>query len=177
MGGPINSLTNSAITVAQFLADVPELNTTSTTDPTKVQIPTSAIQYWLNIATALLNVERWGGSTSTTYYLGIEMFTAHNVILEALAQRDMDMAGIPGVATGMVAGKSAADVQINYNNAAVLELDASHYNFTVYGIRFIRLARMFGAGPIQVGIGCGPGPLNGPGWQGPWVFNIPNPEL
>jgi len=46
-------------------------------------------------------------------------------------------------------------------------LNAGHWNLTVYGTRFIRFAKMFGAGPIQIGIGYNPSPFGGPAWPGP----------
>jgi hypothetical protein len=166
-----------AVTISQFLSDIPELDTSNVTDPALVQIPKSAIQYWLNIALAMVNVDRWGGPTSVTYIMGVEMFTAHNVVLEALAQRDMDMAGIPGIAVGAVAGKSSGDVQISYDTASVLEMDGGHWNYSIFGKRFLHAARMFGAGGLQIGTpGCSPA-LNGPGWSGIWDFNFPNPNM
>ncbi len=163
----------ATITVAQFKIDFPEFDTGTVTDPNKVSISDSQINFWMTIAFAMIDpsAARWGGKDTTIYNLGIELFTAHNVILEVLAQRDMDVGGVPGVATGTIAGKSAGDVAISYNSAAPLELDGGHWNYTAYGQRFLRLARMMGAGPIQVGVGCGPG---AGAWPGPFPF--PTPE-
>ena len=119
----------------------------------------------------MLNAARWGRQLD----MAAELFAAHNVILEVLAQRDMDVGGVPGVATGMVAGKSSADVSIAYNNAAVIDPAAQHWNFTIYGIRLWKLIQMFGSGPVYVGAGCAP-PFSGPAWPGLWTFNFPNPS-
>ena len=164
------------VTVEQFLADIPALDTSGNQDPDKVDIDPASIQYWLTVAQAMVNADRWGGADTTVYNLGVEMFAAHHVVLEALAQRDMDMAGIPGVAAGIVAGKSAGDVAITYDTGSVLEVDAGHWNYTIYGKRFIQMARMMGAGPLQVGVGTPPANVGG-AYSGPWVFNVPNPEL
>lgn len=160
-----------SVDTAQFLKDFPAFNTVGQTDPDQVQISPASITFWLNVADKMLSQDRWGSMRD----LAQEMFAAHNVILEVLAQRDMDVGGVPGVATGMVAGKSSGDVQIAYNNAAVLEIGAGHWNYTIYGMRLYRMMMMFGAGPIQLGAGGGCSPLIG-AWQGPWVYNVPNPS-
>lgn len=161
-----------SVTTAQFLLDFPQFDTSTVTDPDLVQISPDSITFWLGVADKMLSPTRWGNMRD----LAQEMFAAHNVILEVLSTRDMDVGGVPGVATGMVAGKNAGDLSIAYNNQAVLEPTASHWNYTIYGQRLYRMMMVFGAGPIQVsggGIGCG-GFFGA--WQGPWVYNVPNPS-
>lgn len=168
--------TTVAPTVAQFIADYPEFDTTVQTDPNALQFNPSAIQYWLNFAQLVLNQGLWG----SMYYAAVEMFAAHNLALEAWTAQGGDQT-VPGIAKGMIAAGSSGDVSVTYNNQGVLALDAEHWNFTVYGIRMIRYIRMFGAGPRQIGIGCPP-----PGWfqfvpgcapfSGPPVYNVPNPS-
>lgn len=168
----------SAALAAQFLLDFPEFDTSEVTDPSAVQISPSSINYWANLALVMLNQSRWtadGDPAMTCYTMGLEMFIAHHVSLEALAQRDMQVGGIPGIATGVVAGKGAGDVSISYMPGATIEMDAGHWNYTVFGQRFIRVAKMIGSGPLQIGIGCG-GPgwgSGGGGWSGPpypWMY-------
>lgn len=161
------------VSVDQFLIDIPELDTSGVTAPGKVQISRSSIALWLNVAFKMLNAQRW--PDPDIYALGLEQFAAHHVVLEVLAQRDMDVGGVPGVATGMVVGKSSSDVSIAYAPQAVLELDAGHFNYTSFGLRFIHLARMMGAGPIQVNAGCGGGG-NAGAYAGPWTSLFPNPS-
>jgi len=139
-----------------LLADFPVFDTSKNTDLSQVSIDPAMILFWSTVAVKMLNKSRWtadGDPETTVYNLGLEMFVAHNVTLEVLAQRDMDMAGIPGVATGVVATKSAGDVAISYNTQATLDLDAGHWNYTIWGQRFIRMSRMMGAGPIHVNTG------------------------
>jgi len=161
-----------APTTAEFLLDFPEF-TGNLTDPNAVQFSPSALTYWLTVATYLLNQARWG----KMYYTACELFMAHNLALEAWAAQGSPGQVIPGIAKGSIAGKSAGDVSLTYNNAATLELDAGQWNYTTYGQRFIHLVRLFGAGPIQItGGGCY-SPYNTGAWAGPWCFNVPNPEL
>lgn len=162
-----------APTAAEFLADFPEFAPTA--QGTSI-FATSSIAYWLQVAVyTISNSTRWGN----LYYTAIELFVAHNIALEAWAAQGapQNQQLIPGIAKGPIAGKSAGDVSITYNNAAVMDPAAQHWNFTVYGIRLWKLIQMVGMGPIQVGPqGCA-GPNSGPAWEGPWCFNVPNPEL
>jgi hypothetical protein len=167
--------TTVAPTLAQFLADFPEFNTTVSVAPA-LQFSPAAIQYWLNFAQLVLNQGLWG----SMYYAAVELFAAHNLALEAWATLGGPQ-NVPGIAKGMIAAKSAGDVSVTYNNQGVLATDAEHWNFTIWGMRLIRYIRMMGAGPRQVGVGCAP-----PGWfqfvpsggcySGPPVFNYPNPS-
>jgi hypothetical protein len=167
--------TNVAPTLEQFLADFPEYDTTANTGG--LQFSPLAIQYWINFAVLVLNQGLWGN----LYYAAVEMFAAHNLSIEAWAAQGGPQ-NVPGIAKGMIAGKSAGDVSVTYNNAAVFAADAEHWNYTVWGQRLIRYIRMIGAGPRQIGIGYSP-----PGWfqfvpglspySGPPVFNYPNPSL
>lgn len=145
--------------LATFLSDLPEFDTSQETDESKPAIPASAITFWINLGTKMLNADRWGNIIDE----GVELFTAHNVALEMLAQRDMNAGGIPGIAKGIVSGKSAGDVNIQYDTNSTMDEKAGHWNYTTYGQRFIRLSNMVGAGPIQVH-GCGSmGPWSGSG--------------
>jgi hypothetical protein len=144
------------ITVQQFRADYPEFSSSS-------QYPNSAITYWLNLAYLLLNPSRWGSVLDT----GAELFVAHNVAIEARAQAEAANGGIPGGQVGPINSKSVDKVSISYDTSTGIQEGAGHWNLTVYGTRLIKLARMFGAGPIQVGIGYDP--YGGGAWAGPDV--------
>jgi hypothetical protein len=166
----------------EFLADFPEFDTTLVTDPAALQFSPSAITYWLTVAGYMLNQSRWGN----LYYTGIELFAAHNLSLEAWSSQGGPQT-VPGIAKGPIASTGAGDVSVAYNTAAVLELDAGHWAYTTYGQRMIHLIRLMGVGPLYVGggfgfggYGCGGGYGYGGGffqaWQGPWTFNVPNPN-
>jgi len=143
------------ITVAQFRADFPEFAST-------VDFPNSGAQFWLGIAYQLLNASRWGAQLD----LAVELFTAHNLAIEAKASRDAKGGGIPGQQAGPINSKSVSSVSVGYDSSAALESNAGHWNLTVYGTRLIRLIRMFGAGPIFVGVGSAPS-FSGSAWTGP----------
>jgi hypothetical protein len=170
-------ITTSAPTAAQFLIDFPVFNIAG--NPV---YSLASIQFWLNWGILLLNAPRFGVS----YYYCLELFVAHNLSLTAWSvQGGPDT--VPGIAKGPLAGTAAGNVSVSYNTAAVLELDAGHWNYTVWGQIFIRYVRMAGAGPIYVGAGgCGYGnnAVSSGGWfafvdacaawNGPPVYSFPN---
>ena len=49
------------------------------------------------------------------------------------------------------------DVSFSYDSASAAELNAGHWNSTIYGKRYIALVRMVGAGPVQIGGSGGTG--------------------
>jgi hypothetical protein len=166
--------TTVAPTLAQFLLDFPEFDTSTSSGP--LQFSPNAIQYFINLAVIVLNSSVWGNM----YYMAIELFAAHNIALEAWATQGGPQ-NVPGIAKGSIAGKSAGGVSVSYATMATAAADAEHWNFTVYGIRLIRYIRMVGAGPRQVGIGCSAAAWfsfvsSGGAYAGPPVFNVPNPS-
>lgn len=166
------------ITVASFRVDLPEFASTP-------DYPSSLIQYYIALSGLLLNQRRFGrpGTTVTNppaniYDMAQEMFVAHHVVLEARAQRAALNGAIPGEANGPVNSKSTGPISISYDAGATVDEKAGHWNTTIYGQRFWRFVQMFGAGPVQLGIGgryCGPVfngiPLDGPAWPGPIFLN------
>lgn len=149
----------SLITAIPFRSDFTEFANTTI-------FPDSTLNYWLNVAAMMLKPSRWGSMLS----VGLELFVAHNAVLEAFAVRGVAAGGLPGLSKGAVSAESVDKGALSYDTASTLELDGGNWNLTVYGSRFLRLARMMGAGPIQIGIGFDPNPLGGFAWQGPDVF-------
>lgn len=128
--------------------------------------PNSSIDFWLQFATLMLNAQRWAEALD----MGKCLFIAHNLVLEAKAQAEAAAGGVPGVTTGPVSAKSVDKVSINYDTAAGIVPDAGHWNNTIYGTRFIKLARMMGSGPMQVmGTYCGNNLDSENAWSGPDV--------
>jgi hypothetical protein len=163
-----------AITVASFRIDFPEFGSV-------VIYPNSVITYYLTLAGFLLSRTRFGcpvaavsNPPSNMYDMATELFVAHHIAIEKQAMDAARTGGTPGVTTGPVASKSVGPVSISYSPGDVVSEGAGFWNLTVYGMRFWKLVMMFGAGPIQVGVGCAPlwntgawpGPLVWPGWQG-----------
>lgn len=110
--------------------------------------PDALVNFWAGIADKSTNLERWGNLAD----LGAMLFVAHNISLEAKSSLDASFGGIPGAAEGAVSSKSASGVSISFDTGSSAEADGGAWNMTVYGQRYIRYLRLFGAGPIQIGV-------------------------
>ena len=124
-------------TNAQFRADFPEFTSTAT-------YPDTVVTMWLTIANSMLSASatKW----STVFGLGCELFAAHNLVLE---QKDYAISlrgGVPGINAGVVSSKGVGGASISYDTSSGVEANAGHWNLTIYGRRFMRLARMAGMG-------------------------------
>lgn len=125
--------------IATFRADFPEFADEAT-------FPDSTVTYWLTLAGKLLNIERWADLLDN----GLELFVAHNIVLERQAAASAATGATPGITTGAVSAKGVDKVTVSYDTSAGMDLEAGHWNLTHYGARFIRLARMIGTGGIQL---------------------------
>lgn len=165
----------AGITAEDFAKDYPEF-----ADP-EVYNP-AMVKWWLTFAAKFINQDRWGAPGTggegerTEFDYGQELYAAHQIVLEKRAFDESQLGAAPGVATGVINSKSVDKVSVGFDTGAATELNAGHWNLTIYGIRFKRLADSFGAGPVQVGCGWVP-PFSGPAWPGPWVYNYPNPSM
>ena len=122
------------------------------------------IAYWLAVAYKMINADRWGDMTDT----GAELYAAHNIVIEARAAAEAENGAVPGGGTGPINSKSIDRVSIGYDTSAAIEEGAGHWNLTVYGTRYFRFMKLFGAGPLYVGVGEVPA-NSGIAWQGPYV--------
>lgn len=157
------------ITIATFRADFPEFASVTV-------YPDAAFDFWKQYAIQVMSVARWGAAASgsdprTLYDIGMELFIAHNLVLEARAQAEAANSAPPGGSTGPVSGKSVDKVSISYSTADAIEEGGGNLNLTIYGTRYYKLMRMAGAGGFQTGVGCGG--ING-AYAGPWFCNFPN---
>jgi hypothetical protein len=153
------------ITPVSFVADFAEFANAS-------DYPTSAITYWANLGGMLLSTDRFGPGAATAsappttlYDIALELFVAHNLVIEKQAKDSAANNAAPGVSEGPVSSKSVAGVSVSYDTGAALDPNAGHWNLTVYGTRLWELFQKFGAGPIQ--ITGAPAPQI-PGFGVPW---------
>jgi hypothetical protein len=165
------------IDVASFRTDFPEFGSVPA-------YPNAVISYYIALAGLMLSPTRFGGPGSATassppttiYDFATELFVAHHVAIEKQAMNASAGGGVPGITTGPVTSKGVGPVSVSYASGDVISKDAGFWNQTMYGLRFWKMIQIFGAGPIQIGIGCSPygvgfgaawpGPLVWPGWQG-----------
>ncbi|TJZ75585.1 DUF4054 domain-containing protein [Chitiniphilus eburneus] len=123
----------------QFRTDFPEFANTST-------YPTATVDFWLSLAEKMLPPDRW----CDLWGHGLELFTAHHLALGAANQRAAAVGGIPGQVKGPATSKAVDKVSAGYDSGAVTLTDGGFWNLTTYGIEFLQLARMVGAGGIQL---------------------------
>lgn len=130
--------------------------------------PGGVVDFWIELALKLVNNHtRWGSFIQ----LGQMLFVAHNLVLEKQAIDESVNGSVPGIGKGPVNNQSVDKVSVGYDTGSAMEPDAGHWNLTIYGTRYLRLARMVGTGGVQVGIGS---PESSGAWSGPWSGNFPN---
>jgi hypothetical protein len=127
------------ITPTQFRSNFPEFS-----DATRYS--DAMIQMWLTVAASLVNECRWMELTN----IGIELVTAHHLVLGVRDQTAATVGGVPGEMTGPTASKSVDKVSKSYDTGAATLDDAGFWALTTYGIRYLSLARMMGAGGMQI---------------------------
>jgi hypothetical protein len=127
------------VDVSQFRQSFPEFDDTTT-------YPDSVIQFWMTVAVSLVNAERWGDLTD----LGIALVTAHHLALAVKDQKMAAVGGVPGQVSGPQSSKAVDKVSASYDTAAVAIKDGGFWNATMYGVRYLSLAMMMGAGGMQL---------------------------
>lgn len=109
--------------------------------------PDSMITFWGDLATAMVNPHRWGDQTT----VGIFLYTAHEVTLASQNYQSGNVGGTPGGQSGPINSKTVGSVTAAYDTQQGAEKDAGYWNLTSFGKQFIRLARIFGSGAVQIG--------------------------
>lgn len=125
--------------ISAFRSSFPEF-----ADTTKY--PNSAVTFWSNLAAKLVLESVWG----TCWTEGMSLYVAHELALSAQSLKTSTVGGTPGTFGGVANSKTVGGATISYDSTATSEKDAGWWNLTNYGKQFIRLARIFGAGCIQL---------------------------
>lgn len=126
--------------IATFRANFPEFADI-------VAYPDSQITFWSSIAEKMVNVCAWGDDM---WPFGVQLFTAHNLVLARSNLNSATVGGLPGQNAGAAQSKTVGSASVSYDTQSTIELNAGHWNLTTYGKQFIHLARIFGAGCIQL---------------------------
>ena len=110
--------------------------------------PDAMLDFWSGIGERLMfpQQHRW----DTVYDYGLQLFVAHNITLAAQNAASGASGGVPGSVSGPISSKAVGSVSVSYDSASTIEPSAGHWNLTSYGKSLIHLARMIGAGGIQV---------------------------
>lgn len=129
----------ATFTIQQFRAAFTEFGNTT-------KYPDSLISFWANLATDMVPQSKW----KNQWLMGVNLYIAHEVTLAAQSAQVAANGGTPGQNSGIANAKTVGSVNISYDSQANSEKNAGYWNLTVYGKQFIRLARIFGAGAIQL---------------------------
>jgi len=127
-----------SITPTQFRSDFPEF-----ADPAKY--PDTLVQMWLTVAASLVNSGRWMELTN----IGIELVTAHHLVMAIKDETAAANGGVPGTIQGPTTSKSIDKVSVSYDAGSAMLSDAGFWALSSYGLRYLSLARMMGAGGYQ----------------------------
>lgn len=125
--------------MADFRKSLPEFTNTEI-------YPDFVISGWAIVATKQVDCRIWKNETG----LGINLYVAHEITLEAQSIQAAKIGGVPGMQSGPVNSKTVGSVTVGYDSQQAAEKDAGWWNLTVYGKQFIRLARIYGAGAVQL---------------------------
>lgn len=107
---------------------------------------TPQIQFWADLAVLQVTECIWKNAWSK----GVSLYVAHEITLAYQNQKTSKFGGMPGTSGGVANTKTVGNATIGYDSQATSEKDAGYWNLTNYGKQFIRLARIFGAGAIQL---------------------------
>lgn len=108
--------------------------------------PDSLVTFWLDVVTRMLNPDRWADMLD----IGLSLALAHHLVLAVRDQNTAQAGKVPGTVLGMQTSKSVDTVSVSYDVSAVTNEGGGFWNMTSYGVRFLGMARLFGAGGVQL---------------------------
>ncbi|MDE2403054.1 MAG: DUF4054 domain-containing protein [Burkholderiales bacterium] len=108
--------------------------------------PDAVVNFWLDVVTRMLNADRW----SDLFDIGLALALAHHLVLATKNEASSLAGKSPGATQGVVTSKSVDTVSVNYDVSQVMHEGGGFWNLTSYGIQFLGMARMVGAGGVQL---------------------------
>ena len=112
----------------------------------EVKYPDQQINFWVTLAVIQVRECIW----KRAWVNGVSLYVAHEITLSMQNQAAASTGGVPGVSGGIANTKTVGSVTVGYDTVSTAEKDAGYWNLTNYGKQFIHLARIFGAGAIQL---------------------------
>lgn len=128
-----------ALDIGQFRTEFPEFADTNL-------YPNTLISFWAGFAQVQVRQRVWG----CQWMMGVKLYTAHEIVLATQNKSAATNGGSPGQQGGIASAKTVGSVNVSYDANTTTEKDAGYWNLTTYGKQFIRLARIFGAGAVQL---------------------------
>lgn len=142
------------VTATSFRAAFPAFKDPATyTDP--------EIAFWIAFALLRHNTERWGDLLD----MGVQLFVAHNLSLEYNALAAQTSGQGAGAVVGILTSVNADGVSWA-RSAPQTRVDDGHWALTSYGMRWREMARMMGAGGLQIGVPSPNDLAPGSAWPG-----------
>lgn len=111
-----------------------------------VRYPTEMIEFWASLAMLQVLPSRW----KRCWNQGVSLYVAHEISLAAQNVKTSRSGGTPGTFGGVANSKTVGGASVSYDSNSTSEKDAGYWNLTNYGRQFLRLAKIFGAGAIQL---------------------------
>lgn len=114
--------------------------------------PDASIQFWITAAYLLHDPARYGEILD----FAVSLYVAHNLAIDGpVTGAASGSGGTPGGVVGPISSASVDKVSYSRDSRAASLPDAGDFNLTTWGLRWYRLMRMAGAGPVQVGVPVG----------------------
>jgi hypothetical protein len=126
--------------------DIPAFRTAFPEFADTTAYPTATISFYVTIAELQVQQCTW----KRMWTQGVNLYVAHEITLASENYKAAKSGGSPGKSGGIANTKTVGSVTVGYDAATTTEKDAGYWNLTNYGKQFIRLARIFGAGAIQL---------------------------
>ena len=108
--------------------------------------PSAQFNFYLKLGVKLLPESRWDDLLDDGY----TFFVAHYLTLYARSMLMADLGGDVGKVAGNETSKSVDGVSKSMDVSSISLEDGGHWNQTTWGIQFLQLARMVGAGGVQL---------------------------
>lgn len=125
--------------ITQFRLDFPEFaDNTIYTD--------SMCSFWSVLGEQINSLEVFGSA----YTQLIELFTAHNLSVQATNISASDVGGIPTGNGGAISSKTVEQVSVDYDSVSTAISGGGDFNSTSYGRQYLILRRQFTCGVMQV---------------------------
>lgn len=125
--------------IGAFRTAFPEFKST-------VKYPDAMVTFWAGVAELQVLQRVW----RNMWTQGVMLYVAHEITLAAQNVKASEVGGVPGTSGGIANTKTVGGVSVGYDSQSTSEKDAAYWNLTNYGKQFIRLAKLFGAGAIQL---------------------------
>ena len=110
--------------------------------------PDATVTLWMNVGVARMNQQRW--TDAGLYDIGLELFTAHYVVLAVADQQEVAKGNLPTQSVQVLSSVGAGGVSASIDTNIGALARAGSFNLTNYGKRFHELAMIVGMAGAQL---------------------------